>query len=376
MIRRRISTLIPLAAALIAVCGLVALAGAQPESGQADSNKPDQPSQAADGKAADGTADGKAADGKAAGDQAANGKAADGKAADGKAADGKAADGKAADGKATDGKADAGKPKMPHERSLIGDRDCGECHTPDGWSLAADSDGGFDHAQTGFPLTGSHAYVSCIGCHGGERQISRNCAACHTDSHQGRLGAQCDQCHNALAWQDTQAIERHRRTRLPLTGVHALLDCNSCHTRTTERSFSNLPADCFACHEKDYRSDIHPVHQGDFNDPGLAAFPRDCRRCHRPTGWSPAVVNPNNILATASAQQALRDHDRRFPLSYGKHRGAACESCHVSKRSTRVVACTGCHVHSPTTLRQRHGGQLVGLDAAACLRCHPAGVAR
>jgi hypothetical protein len=264
----------------------------------------------------------------------------------------------------------------PHDRSLIGDRDCSECHTPDGWSLSGGKGRGFDHAETGFPLTGTHASVLCTNCHVATRKITRDCAGCHRDSHQGRLGVQCDQCHNARAWQDTRAIERHRRTRLPLTGVHAVLDCSSCHIRTTESTWSHVPADCFACHEKDYRSDIHPVHQGDPQDPGLVQFPRDCERCHRPSGWSPAVVDPNNLFALARAQQALRDHDRHFPISFGKHRGARCESCHVAAANPRVVMCMGCHEHSPARLRQGHGGASVATDAAGCLRCHPGGAAR
>lgn len=264
---------------------------------------------------------------------------------------------------------------VPHERSLIGDRDCSDCHTPDGWSLSGGS-GSFDHSQTGFPLTGTHTGVLCTDCHVPERRITRDCAGCHRDEHQGRLGVQCDQCHSARTWRDTRAIERHRRTRLPLSGVHALLPCTSCHIRTTERAWSHVPADCFSCHEKDYRADIHPVHQGDPTDPGLTPFPRDCERCHRPIAWSPAVVDPNNLFSVASVRQSLRDHDRSFPISFGKHRGARCESCHVSRATPRLVACTGCHEHSPALLRQRHGGAAVAMDAAGCLRCHPGGTAR
>jgi hypothetical protein len=273
--------------------------------------------------------------------------------------------------------ADTPQAGSPHERSLIGDRDCGECHTPDGWSLSGGRGRGFDHAQTGFPLTGTHATVLCTSCHVATRKITRDCAGCHRDAHQGRMGAQCDQCHSSRTWQDTRAIERHRRTRLPLTGVHALLPCTACHLRTTESSWSHVPADCFSCHEKDYRRDIHPVHQGNAQDPSLPQFPRDCERCHRPTAWTPAVVNPNNLFATAAAQQALRDHDLRFPISFGKHRGARCETCHVSPRNApRLVMCLGCHEHSPARLRQSHGGAAVATDAAGCLRCHPGGAAR
>ncbi|WP_428263297.1 hypothetical protein [Haliangium sp.] len=375
MTRRRVSTLSALSAlsapsaarsavvaGVAALCALAALAAAGPN-----------PQDAA-GPAAPASSDQDEA--KSPPPEQAESKPADEPTGDEPAGDEPASDTPASDEPASDGAGEAGTPASPHHRSLIGDRDCSECHTPDGWSLAGGASGGFDHAKTGFPLTGTHEFTSCIGCHGGDRKITRDCAGCHRDSHQGRLGQQCDQCHSPRTWHDTRAIERHRRTRLPLSGVHALLDCTSCHVRTAERTWSGVPAECFACHEDDYRSDIHPVHQGDPADPGLALFPRDCQRCHRPNGWTPAVINPRNLFSTAMALQALRDHDRHFPISYGKHRGADCESCHFSPASKKLVACTGCHVHSPATLRQRHGGASVAMDAPGCLRCHPGGRVR
>lgn len=372
MTRRRISSMLSIAAAIAAVCALAALAGAQ--------SKPDsKPKAAAGAKAGDEAGDktGERSDGKSDTEKSPNGaKADDAKADDAEpgAADG--AEPGAADGADGAGDGAAAPLASPHARSLIGDRDCSECHTPDGWSLASGGSGGFDHAQTGFPLTGTHGYVACTSCHGSERSITRECAGCHVDAHKGRLGRSCDQCHNSSTWYETRAIERHRRTRLPLTGVHALIDCTSCHIRSIDNTYAPVAAECFACHEKDYRDDIHPVHQGDPENPGLAQFPRDCRGCHRPTGWTPAVVNPATLPLIATSQQALRSHDRRFPLSFGKHRGARCESCHTSSRSMRLVSCTGCHVHSPTALRKRHGGAVVAVDAAGCLRCHPGGIAR
>jgi hypothetical protein len=269
-----------------------------------------------------------------------------------------------------------------HVISVIADRDCSDCHTTAGWSMSsmAGAGGGFDHARTGFPLTGAHDQVACVGCHQTGRTTARECAGCHEDDHQGRLGLQCDQCHDARTWRSTRAIRRHRMTRLPLSGVHALLDCTACHIRTADRTWTEVPADCFACHEKDYRSDIHPVHQGDPDNPALAPFTRDCGVCHRPIAWSPAVVNPaifRSIIALSGARPGTRsDHDLRFPISFGKHRGAPCESCHPVQATPRLVACTGCHAHSPLRLRRDHKGAAVATDGAGCLGCHPGGAAR
>ncbi len=269
------------------------------------------------------------------------------------------------------------RPSSVHDESIIGDQDCSACHTPEGWSLAAggSTGGGFDHARTGFPLIGSHRRTSCVGCHQPGRKIGRDCSGCHLDEHKGRFGIQCDQCHDSRMWRNTRAIERHRLTRLPLSGVHAMLDCTSCHIRTAERAWSAVPADCFACHERDYRRrNIHPIHEGDPNT-GQAPFTRDCTVCHRPTSWRPAYITPG-LFGLRQQRQAPADHDARFPISFGKHRGAPCQSCHIMEKQPRVVACTGCHEHNLSQLRLRHSGMVIAGDARSCLNCHPGGVAR
>jgi hypothetical protein len=249
--------------------------------------------------------------------------------------------------------------------------DCSACHTSAGWGVTAKAGGGgFDHAETGFPLAGTHKQTTCSNCHQPERPTPRACSGCHDDAHAGRLGEACAECHSAIDWRDTQVLERHRRTRLPLTGRHAIIDCTACHRRTTERAFSHLPADCFACHAKDYRGNIHPDHDGDPANPGLVPFPRDCGACHRTAAWTPAVINPAVLRLAAGAP---RGHDLRFVLSYGKHRGLACDSCHAAPAEPRRVRCDGCH--DAPSLRRRHAA-VAAVSASGCLRCHPGGTAR
>ncbi len=264
-----------------------------------------------------------------------------------------------------------------HRKSILKGLDCSACHTTDGWALSnrAGAKGGFDHARTGFPLTGEHSKTLCTECHQPKRRARRDCYTCHTDRHRGRLGRQCDSCHNSRSWAETRSIRRHRLTRLPLTGVHAVLDCTSCHLRRNEREFLPVPADCFACHQDDYRrSDVHPSHQGTPGDPSARALSRNCEQCHRPSGWTPAVVDPMSVQNALTRQR--RDHDQFFVLSYGKHRGAECRSCHRSTRSSRLVSCNGCHAHSRTTIRRQHGRFISSQSAGRCLSCHPRGAAR
>jgi hypothetical protein len=254
--------------------------------------------------------------------------------------------------------------------------DCSACHTPESWKgLRATSQGtGFDHSKTGFPLTGHHREVSCAGCHGAERQASRICANCHQDAHQGQLGTSCDGCHSAAGWQLTNAFARHRQTRLPLTGMHALLDCRECHQRTAERTWTTVAADCFACHEAEYRRPhTHPLHVGIPGDPTAPPLSRDCAQCHRTIAWTPAFVSGPPL---ASGAQALSDggHDRVFPVSFGPHRGAQCASCHTSPSLPQAVRCNGCHEHDEQKLRTQHRG--VAGFGMSCLGCHPGGAAR
>lgn len=268
---------------------------------------------------------------------------------------------------------------MGHRASLTEGLDCANCHTPTSWEMAAGagSGRGFNHARTGFPLSGRHAQAACVQCHRPGRVMRRECASCHAeeDHHAGRLGRECDRCHTSVAWNDTRTFEVHRTTRLPLTGMHALVQCTECHGRVGEREFTSVPADCFACHESDYRrADVHPIHAGTATS---EPFPRDCALCHVATGWAPALFDPATLGAAAAPLTiAPPDHEVVFPIRNGPHRGAPCSSCHMVPDVPRVVECVGCHTHDPVTLRRQHPRLVVSPDAASCLGCHPGGVSR
>ena len=108
---------------------------------------------------------------------------------------------------------------------------CSACHSTVAWRQSdARGAGGFDHSTTGFPLTGQHQVTACNQCHGGQ-PVKRACNSCHEDVQRGRLSRSCDECHSAAGWQVTKAIDIHRTTRFPLTGIHTLADCRQCHQR-------------------------------------------------------------------------------------------------------------------------------------------------
>ncbi|HMC73628.1 MAG TPA: hypothetical protein VKG87_04950, partial [Terriglobales bacterium] len=78
---------------------------------------------------------------------------------------------------------------------------------------------GFDHGKTGYRLQGKHAALRCNQCHTADRiapmervsiqvrdrsrtflGLPQACTTCHKDEHNGRLGANCQQCHNFEDW--------------------------------------------------------------------------------------------------------------------------------------------------------------------------------
>lgn len=256
---------------------------------------------------------------------------------------------------------------------FVADMDCSACHTADGWSLSAGAgSSGFDHDRTGFALRGAHVQQTCTGCHNSDAKLATTCEGCHADPHQGRMDGECAECHQATAWTDTDALDLHRRTRMPLTGRHATVDCIACHTRQTDRTWTDLPTDCYACHRADYeRTDIHPLHTGDPNNPGTPPLSRDCARCHRTAAWAPAVIDPGATPRTAADAAALIDHDAWFVLSSGPHQGTDCTSCHADRRRTQRTRCDGCHTADAVAVQ--HPGRTVARTSRSCLRCHPRG---
>lgn len=273
----------------------------------------------------------------------------------------------------------ASKSVSKHPVTITQNLDCADCHTPTGWRILSGSGGagGFDHARTGFPLTGRHAHAACTECHRAGRRMSRECAGCHEDAHQRRLGLACDRCHSARSWTGVAAIARHRLSRLPLTGMHALAACTECHQRTTQHQWRGVPADCLACHANEYRrQDIHPLHTGVPGDPSSPPLPRDCGLCHRATSWVPAFAPASfQFRTTAAALKKPDGHDLKFPISFGKHRSAECSDCHPAATAPRAVRCTGCHAHNPLRLQAQHA-KVAGGARGQCLGCHVGGAAR
>lgn len=147
-------------------------------------------------------------------------------------------------------------------------RKCETCHNERSWN-----DARFDHGLSRFPLLGKHARVECKACHKQPtfKDASTNCRVCHEgdDSHKGRLGPDCGQCHNARDWKQW-SFDHNERTRFRLDGGHERLDCLACH-REPVRGKIELAANCSSCHERD---DVHSGAYGGY-----------CERCHVSSSW-------------------------------------------------------------------------------------------
>ena len=225
-----------------------------------------------------------------------------------------------------------------HGRSAtVAGVECKSCHTDHkgrSFDIVGLNRESFDHNATDFPLTGAHGKANCTQCHAAGtkfREASKDCVACHEsdDVHKGSMGANCAQCHTTASWSVSDFD--HSKTRFPLVGKHATVDCAACHPN---RAYKGTPTDCAACHVVD------DAHGGRFGT--------KCESCHTPAAWKSVTF----------------DHarDAKFPLR-GAHAGLACNTCHVSPKANAKL---------PTTCAECHAIQDVhkGRNGPKCESCH------
>ena len=191
--------------------------------------------------------------------------------------------------------------------------DCIACH--DGVDRFED----FNHNAYSFNLDGKHTEVPCEQCHLDARSLAdlqsapRDCYSCHKqdDVHNGENGNDCQTCHNTSNWE--AADFDHGRAGFPLTGGHANVDCEQCHTNGT---FKGISATCSSCHQ----------------DPSFHAgvFGTDCQSCHSIQAWSPAKFNLSHPEPRVGEGGNGINHGR-----------ATCQQCHPT--SVREYTCDACH---------------------------------
>jgi hypothetical protein len=209
--------------------------------------------------------------------------------------------------------------------------ECAKCHNTTQWKNAK-----YDHLkETGYALLGAHTDLDCLACHrsGNYKElIPKDCNGCHRadDAHAARLGPRCDDCHGNSRWQPV-TYDHAERTKFALIGMHAKIDCESCHTASV--ASQKLPTDCAGCHRA--------------ADPHAAQLAGGCETCHGQAAWTADLTF---------------DHDlSRFPL-LGMHRLVSCAQCHTSMAFDRApLGCADCHAHDDV----HHGGL-----GSKCQDCH------
>lgn len=191
--------------------------------------------------------------------------------------------------------------------------DCGKCHVTKDWKTAK-----FDHLkETGYELLGVHAKVDCLACHRNgnyKEKIPKDCYGCHRadDSHAGRFGGKCADCHDNDVWHPVK-YDHAARHKFALEGAHAKLDCHTCHTAPA--ATQKLGKDCVSCHRSE--------------DPHGGKVTGGCESCHGQNSWRSEI---------------RFDHDlSSYPL-LGLHRIFSCAQCHSTLAYGRApVTCIGCH---------------------------------
>src|ERR1051326_419958 len=248
-------------------------------------------------------------------------------------------------------------------------QECARCHSEhngEDFSLIKWDTRTFDHKQTGYALEGKHQGLACNRCHSAEKiapsersaikvkdlnrtflGLSQACVTCHQDEHKGRLGQNCLQCHTFQDWKTVNVGQfDHSRTRYPLTGLHAQVGCQKCHTPGPDNKprYAGIPfAQCADCH----------------SDPHHGSFVQSCQSCHNTSGWKKISVEAVN--------QRFDHSKTKYPL-LGKHAAVACLQCRSSgdfKKPLAFQKCMDCHKPDP------HSGQFAKRpDGGECASCH------
>lgn len=224
--------------------------------------------------------------------------------------------------------------KDVHQGRFVKTGECSACHLSTTWGPEMK----FDHnRQSRFMLSGRHEVIECRSCHRGKtpaefesfdkivtvvgggknRTTKTECMGCHAHEnvHKKQFSNdQCLKCHakpgEVKQTADPKALaERVKIGHGPgkpfqLVDGHKIdgqriKDCKTCHKND---QYKDMPTLCGACHED-------RLHKGTLGKD-------TCNNCHEGGKWTAEKF----------------DHDQsRYPL-VGKHKDAACESCHPQRR--------------------------------------------
>jgi hypothetical protein len=234
---------------------------------------------------------------------------------------------------------------------------CLDCHNMEKWKPAK----GFDHNKdTRYIIRGKHIGLECAKCHTKgqpwelppkKRVRDRGCITCHKDVHKGKFGRNCAKCHQEEGFKKVKVDGfDHNKTKFPLEGKHADVNCNQCHKGGNSwvlKKFSH----CIDCHDN--------FHKGEFTK---TQKPERCEDCHTVQGYVPA-------------NYGVKEHNTTdFPLKEA-HLATPCAACHTTTLDARnqVAArkfkfasmdCIGCHEDPHRKQVDKYK------EKQGCLACH------
>ena len=209
----------------------------------------------------------------------------------------------------------------------------------------------FDHGFVGFEMGGKHLELACAECHknaqagvlgeGETRYIglTKACASCHEDPHEGRMVVSCAQCHGQESFDVLYSLGHEKH--LPLTGGHAGVSCRTCHAQGEQHSLealghgvANAARTCVSCHENAHRT----------------PFADACAACH-------VAEHENFDAATVTPGQ----HAESGFLLDRPHDEVSCDRCHADAGypGRKQDDCQSCHTDP-------HAGQF----EQTCIECH------
>jgi glutaredoxin len=205
----------------------------------------------------------------------------------------------------------------------------------------------YDHLRTRFPLTGVHAVTPCESCHIGGQMSG--------------TPTQCDYCHRAGS--------RIAVTVKPARHVQTAESCDVCHRSSatwTGARFSHVaitPGTCFSCHNGS-------VANG--KPGGHVVTSASCDTCHRTGAWLPASFNHASVTpglcALCHGSTATGKPAAHIATT------ASCDQCH---RTSAWLPATFSHANVvPGTCASCHGITATGKPAthvvttASCDQCH------
>jgi hypothetical protein len=176
---------------------------------------------------------------------------------------------------------------------------CTPCHSSTGVVIRVDHD-------RFFPLTGRHAALACVTCHGSpfKRSLGTHCVDCHGVKHGNQT--LCGSCHTTSAFTPAKAITHP--SPINLGTQHRTRACTLCHPTLT---FNAATRPCRDCHTA--------PHVG----------PTDCLRCHRPTVWSEVHFTHPGLANGHGPADGL------------------CTDCHAGGDFTNTAGWVGCSCHTP-----------------------------